>query len=63
VKRDRLLPTGEAAKAVGVDRTTLARWVSEGKVTPTWKTPGGHARWDVEDLKRQLGITRMTGEP
>lgn len=52
------MTTGEAAKAVGVDRTTLSRWAEEGKVTPAWTTPGGHARWDVEDLKRQLGIKK-----
>lgn len=50
----KLVPTGVAADAVGVDRRTLQRWVEDGVVTPTLKTPGGHARWDIEDLKRQL---------
>ncbi|AIJ20883.1 helix-turn-helix domain-containing protein [Amycolatopsis methanolica] len=49
-----LVPTADAAKAIGVDRRTLQRWVAEGRVNPTLTTVGGHHRWDVEDLKRQL---------
>ncbi|TNC24336.1 helix-turn-helix domain-containing protein [Amycolatopsis alkalitolerans] len=49
-----LVPTADAAKAIGVDRRTLQRWVKEGRVKPTLTTAGGHHRWDVEDLKRQL---------
>lgn len=51
---ERLVPTGDAAKAIGVGRSTLARWMAEGLVKPALVTPGGHARWDVDDLKRQL---------
>lgn len=51
---DDLVPTADAAKAVGVDRRTLQKWVSKGWVTPTLTTAGGHHRWDIEDLKRQL---------
>ncbi|HVV73305.1 MAG TPA: helix-turn-helix domain-containing protein [Verrucomicrobiae bacterium] len=49
-----LVPTADAARAIGVDRRTLQRWVSEGKVKPTLTTPGGHHRWDIDDLKDQL---------
>ncbi|WP_199430308.1 MerR family transcriptional regulator [Qaidamihabitans albus] len=49
-----LVPTADAAKAIGVDRRTLQRWVSEGRVTPDLTTAGGHHRWDVERLKQQL---------
>lgn len=52
-----LLGTGQAAKAIGIDRGTLRRWWREGRVTPEWVTAGGQARWDVAKLKRQLGIT------
>ena len=51
---DGLVPTGVAAAAIGVARGTLARWWAEGTVTPTVVTPGGHARWDVDDLREQL---------
>ncbi|WP_410669128.1 MerR family transcriptional regulator [Amycolatopsis sp. cmx-4-68] len=58
---ERLVPTGDAAKAIGVGRSTLARWVSEGLVKPTLVTPGGHARWDLDDLRRQLDALRDDG--
>ncbi|WP_083844732.1 helix-turn-helix domain-containing protein [Saccharomonospora cyanea] len=54
----RLLTTGEAAKALSVDRSTLARWLREGRVLPTEVTAGGHARWDLEDLRRQIADVR-----
>ena len=54
----KLVPTGVAAKAIGVDRGTLHRWWTEKKVAPELVTPGGHARWDVDDLRRQLDALR-----
>lgn len=51
---DRLLSTGEAAKVIGVARRTLAAWMQNGLVEPALKTAGGHARWDVTELRRQL---------
>lgn len=55
--RRRLVSTEQAADAIGVDRTTLFRWVGKGKVLPAYTTPGGHMRWDIDDLKRQIGFT------
>ena len=51
---DELLPTTQAARAVGVAKRTLQQWVKDGLVTPTVRTAGGHARWDPDDLRRQL---------
>lgn len=48
------VPTSAAARAVGFSRNTLLRWAREGKVTPAMRSPGGHVRWDVADLERQL---------
>lgn len=50
----KLVATGVAAREIGVARTTLFRWWQDKLVTPALVTAGGHARWDVEDLKRQL---------
>lgn len=50
----RLVSTGEAAQHLGVDRSTLGRWVAAGTVTPTRRTAGGQYRWDLDDLDRQL---------
>jgi excisionase family DNA binding protein len=52
--------TAEAARRIGVGVSTLQRWAAQGLVTPAWRTPGGQARWDVDDLKAQL---RMPGSP
>jgi 8-oxo-dGTP pyrophosphatase MutT (NUDIX family) len=54
----------EAAKAVGVGLSTLQAWAARGIVTPAWRTPGGQARWDVDDLRRQLKMpAAAAGEP
>jgi len=50
-----LVGTGEAARRLGIARTTLARWVTEGRLKPTVRTMGGHLRWDMTDLRSQLG--------
>jgi 8-oxo-dGTP pyrophosphatase MutT (NUDIX family) len=46
--------SAKAAEAVGVGLSTLQAWAARGIVTPVWRTPGGQARWDVDDLRRQL---------
>jgi len=60
---DTPVATGVAAKAIGVAHSTLARWWAEGKVTPTYVTPGGHARWHVEALREQLRAQRRGASP
>jgi DNA-binding transcriptional MerR regulator len=50
------LTTKQAAKQSGVGVSTLQSWAAKGLVTPKWRTPGGQARWDLADLKRQLGM-------
>ena len=55
----RLVPTGEAARAIGVDVRTLQRWVKDGLVEPDGVTAGGHMRWDVERLRQALRDLRQ----
>ncbi|KOX33784.1 hypothetical protein ADK67_05455 [Saccharothrix sp. NRRL B-16348] len=52
--RPKLVPTGVAAAELGIDRVTLARWWRAGLVEPEFVTAGGHARWDMEKLRRSL---------
>lgn len=54
VAKERLVSTGEAAKELSIDRGTLTRWWQRGLVEPEYVTAGGHARWSLESLKRQL---------
>lgn len=46
--------TGAAARALKISRATLARWASAGYVTPVQRTVGGHLRWDLEQLRREI---------
>lgn len=60
----RPVSSGVAARILGVHRATLVRWWQDGAVTPEYVTPGGQARWDMADLRRQLREWRdRTGEP
>lgn len=52
--RRRLVPTGVAAAELGIDGSTLSRWRRAGIVRPAMVTAGRHARWDMEDLRRQI---------
>jgi predicted site-specific integrase-resolvase len=57
----RLLTTSQAADTIGIARTTLSRYVAEGKLRPTLRLPSGHMRWDPEDLRAQLRALDPTG--
>ena len=63
----RLVPTSEAAEEISVSTATLLRWVKDGKIIPTDATLGGHYRWDLDDLKRQLAehkqVSKSTNRP
>lgn len=48
------MSTGEAAKALGVNLRSLQRWAAAGLIEPDYRTPGGHARWDVERVRAEL---------
>ena len=39
----RLITAAEAARRMGVDKSTMTRWLAAGKV-PAFRTPGGHWR-------------------
>lgn len=50
----KLLATSEAARALGISGRSLSRWVQDGLITPALTTAGGHYRFDLDDLRRQL---------
>jgi 8-oxo-dGTP diphosphatase len=61
----RNLSTGAAAAMLDVTQNTLLRWMRAGIVTPASTTAGGHHRWNINDLRRQVTehIAATTGEP
>lgn len=57
------LSIGKAASYLGVAVSTLRRWDEEGKFSPSFRTFGGHRRYDIKDLSRIKGNSedkRMT---
>lgn len=55
-----LIPLSKAAKILGVSPTTLYRYEKKGLLKPH-RTPGGHRRYNLGQLKRFL-YTAMTPE-
>lgn len=54
-----LVRTGEAARQLNVDPSTLIDWIERGWITPADTTPGGHHHWDMDDLRAAIGWHRL----
>ncbi|MBA8824581.1 DNA-binding transcriptional MerR regulator [Saccharopolyspora lacisalsi] len=52
--RDRLLTSGQLARELGISHQSITNYARNGQLEPTLVTPGGHYRWDLEDVKQQL---------
>jgi len=50
---DRWLTLSSASKLLGIHPATLRQWADAGKV-PSYRTPGGHRRFRVEDIRTFL---------
>jgi predicted site-specific integrase-resolvase len=59
--REELVTTSQAAKFLGINRGTLARYARDGLLKPTIVLPTGHLRWSIEDLRRQMRELRERG--
>lgn len=46
---------GTAARILAVHPQTLRRWEREGELEPVFRTPGGHRRYRLADLRKLLG--------
>jgi len=57
---DRLLTTGQAARACSVTADTVLKWIRSG-VLPSRRTPGGHHRIDERDLHKVAGPLAARG--
>ncbi len=47
------LPLGKAAALLGVHTMTLRRWSDSGRF-PSYRTPGGHRRFALDDIQNYL---------
>jgi predicted site-specific integrase-resolvase len=59
---DDLVTTAQAAKILGINRTTLGRYARQGLLRPTVVLPSGHLRWSLDDLRRQMRELRERGQ-
>lgn len=53
----RLLTTSQLADALGLAPSTLRHYRSAGRLRPRTQTPGGHARWDLDQVRSDLGYS------
>ena len=52
--KKRLLTSTQVADELGLNRRTIARYVTEGWITPDVITPGGQYRFDHDKVREQL---------
>lgn len=45
------LSTSEAARWLGISKSTLIRAVNRGEIQPAFRTPGRHLRFTAENLQ------------
>jgi len=67
VKKGHQMTTYQAAEELGVSIKTVQQWIEKGTLQG-WKTPGGHRRVDMEDvrllaLKRSRKKSSSSGQP
>jgi excisionase family DNA binding protein len=59
------LSTSEAARRLGISKSTLIRAVNRGEIQPAFRTPGRHLRFTAEtltEIRRRLeGAIREMG--
>jgi hypothetical protein len=60
--RDRYLTSGQLADELGVSHAAVTKWARDGLIKPVLVTPGGHYRWDADDVRRQLREQRQRDE-
>jgi hypothetical protein len=58
----RYLTTRQLAEALGLADSTVRYYRSEGRIVPTRQTPGGHARYDLDEVEAALGIKAIKGD-
>lgn len=52
------MTSAEVARALGLSVRLIQKYRADGLLTPAMETPKGHARWDLDEVKRQLDELR-----
>lgn len=60
-ERRQLMTSGELAEELGISVRTVVRYAADGWLKPALTTMGGHHRWDIEDVRRQMAEIRKRG--
>ena len=51
----KIISISEASELICVTIATLKIWDNEGKLKAKFKTPGGHRRYDIDDIEKFIG--------
>lgn len=62
ISDDPILTTRATAELLGVAVSTAQQWIESGAI-PSWKTPGGHRRVRLSDVKRLMEQNASVTEP
>lgn len=50
------LTTTQIAEALGLADSTIRHYRASGRIRPSIETPGGHARYDLDQVAADLGV-------
>lgn len=57
--KSRTYRTGEVAQLIGVDRSTLLKWIRAGELPDVARSPNGYRVWTHADLRCALQVWRQ----
>ena len=49
---EQVISSAEAAKRLGIDKSTLHRWVRAGRIKPIERLPSGYLRFNLSEVDR-----------
>jgi cytochrome c5 len=52
----RYVTTAQVARALGLADSTIRHYRAAGRIAPRSQTPGGHARYDLDEVVEALGV-------
>jgi len=59
----RYLTTSEIANQLGLADSTIRHYRAAGRIAPRTETPGGHARYDLNEVTAALGLDAISEPP